>query len=152
MINATMSPRRRRHLLALAAVAAFVGVAGAAQAKGPSFVTFLTPSGNIGCGYSSGMGPRSLRCDIASGLKPRPHRPKGCVNLAWGDSYTMGVHGRASLTCHGDTVIIKGSKVIAYGKTWKRGGFVCSSRESGLRCRNASGHGWFLSRTHSYRF
>ncbi len=70
----------------------------------------------------------------------------------WGDSYTMDSRGRVVLTCHGDTVIIKGSKVVAYGKTWRRGGLVCWSRTTGLRCKNASGHGWFLSREHSYRF
>ena len=64
----------------------------------------------------------------------------------------MGVHGHVGLTCHGDTVIIKGSKVIAYGRTWRRGGFECSSRTTGLTCKNASHHGWFLSREHSYRF
>ncbi|HUZ14801.1 MAG TPA: DUF6636 domain-containing protein [Gaiellaceae bacterium] len=140
----------KRALLIVAILAA--AQTGAAHAKGSTFVTFLTPSGNIGCGYSSGMGPRSLRCDIASGLKPRPRRPTGCVHLNWGDSYTMNVRGRAILTCHGDTAIIKSSKVIAYGKTWSRGGFECWSRSSGLTCKNASHHGWFLSRRHSYRF
>jgi len=141
----------KRLLLAGVAIASCVSLAGSAQAA-PGFVTFLTPSGNIGCGYSSGMGPRSLRCDIRSGLKPRPSRPPGCKHLDWGDSYTMNVNGRAILTCHGDTAIIKGSKVIAYGKTWSRGGFVCLSRSFGLRCKNRSGHGFFLSRQHSYRF
>jgi hypothetical protein len=143
-----------KRALLLVAVAVTVGAvsSGAAHARGQAFVTFLTPSGNIGCGYSSGAGPRSLRCDIASGLKPRPARPTDCRHLNWGDSYTMSVRGRAILTCHGDTVIIKGSKVIAYGTTWSRGGFECRSRTTGLRCRNASHHGWFLSRQHSYRF
>jgi len=147
-----MPPAHRRHLLVLAVITAFVSVAGAAQAKGTAFVTFLTPSGNIGCGYSSGMGPRSLRCDIASGLKPRPARPKDCVHLNWGDSYTMNVRGRVILTCHGDTVIIKGSRVIGYGKTWSRGGFLCVSQRTGLQCTNRSRHGFVLSRRHSYRF
>ena len=31
-------------------------------------------------------------------------------------------------------------------------GFVCVSRASGLRCRNASRHGFFLSRQRSYAF
>ncbi len=141
----------KRAVLAVVVIAC-AALASSATAKGQAFVTFLTPSGNIGCGYSSGSGPRSLRCDIASGLKPRPGRPKGCVHLNWGDSYTMNVNGRAIVTCHGDTVIIKGSKVIAYGKTWSRGGFECWSRAAGLRCKNRSGHGWFLSRRHSYRF
>jgi hypothetical protein len=139
-------------VLIAAAIAACGVLAGSAHARGAAFVTFLTPSGNIGCGYSTGLGPRSLRCDIASGLKPRPARPKNCRHLDWGDSYTMNARGRAILTCHGDTAIIKGSKVIAYGKTWSRGGFECWSRTTGLTCKNASHHGWFLSRQHSYRF
>ncbi len=143
----------KKLLLAGAIAVGCAALAGSAHAKGPTLVTVLMPSKNIGCSYSSGMGgPPSLRCDIASGLKPRPHRPKSCTHLAWGDSYTMGVHGRPILTCHGDTVIIKGSKVLAYGTTWKRGKFVCWSRTAGLRCKNVSGHGWFLSRQHSYRF
>ncbi len=142
----------RRVLLVATAILSCTVVAGSARANSPAFVTFLTPSGNIGCGYESGMESASLRCDIASGLKPRPARPKGCVHLNWGDSYTMNDHTRATVTCHGDTVIIKGSKVIPYGKTWRLGGFVCWSRATGLRCRNGSHHGWFLSRRHSYRF
>ncbi len=140
-----------RLLLAGAVLACCMSFVGSAQAA-PSFVTFLTPSGNIGCGYATGSGPPSLRCDISSGIKPRPSRPPGCKHLNWGDSYTMNANGHVLLTCHGDTVIIKGSKVIAYGKSWSRGGFVCLSRSTGLRCKNRSGHGWFLSRQHSYRF
>ena len=142
----------KRVLLIGALLVCFVVPATTAHAKRAASVTLLTPSGNIGCGYSSGMGPRSLRCDIASGLTPRPHRPKGCKHLDWGDSYAMNAHGRAVLTCHGDTAIIRGSKVIRYGSTWRRGGFECRSRTTGLRCWNASHHGWFLSRQHSYRF
>jgi hypothetical protein len=35
---------------------------------------------------------------------------------------------------------------LAYGKSWTYHGFTCTSRTNGLRCRNASGHGFFLSR------
>ena len=142
----------KRVLLAGVLLVSCVTLASSAQAYGPAFVTFLTPSGNIGCSYANGLESANLRCDIASGLKPRPARPKGCVHLGWGDSYTMNDSGRVMLTCHGDTVIIKGSKVIAYGKSWSRGGFVCLSRSIGLRCKNRSGHGFFLSREHAYRF
>jgi hypothetical protein len=31
-------------------------------------------------------------------------------------------------------------------------GFSCTSRRTGLRCRNRSGHGFSLSRTRSFRF
>jgi hypothetical protein len=128
-------------------------LSGTAPAAGSTVVAFRTPSGNIGCVYSSGLGSGpSLRCDIRSGLKPKPRRPAGCVDLDWGDSYELGRTGRARVTCHGDTAILQNGRVLHYGATWSRGGFACSSRVSGFRCRNASGHGFFLSRSHSYRF
>jgi hypothetical protein len=115
-------------------------------------IQFRTPSGNIGCVFASdyGHGP-SLRCDIRSGLEPKPARPRNC-DLDWGDSYEMGLRGRSFVTCHGDTAIDSRSRVLRYGTSWKKGGFVCTSKRAGLRCRNLSGHGFFLSRQRSYRF
>jgi hypothetical protein len=113
---------------------------------------FRTPSGNIGCIYATGFGKGpSLRCDIRSGLRPKPARPKNC-DLDWGDSYNMGATGRVFVTCHGDTAIDPRSRVLRYGATWKKSGFVCTSKRTGLRCRNRGGHGFFLSRRRSYRF
>jgi hypothetical protein len=115
-------------------------------------IPFRTPSGNIGCYYTSTRGLRSaLRCDIRSGLKPSPPRPKSCA-LDWGDSYTLAPTGRTRLTCHGDTAIDPTSRVLRYGTRWSRGGFTCTSRKSGLRCSNRSRHGFLLSRARSYRF
>jgi Family of unknown function (DUF6636) len=133
--------------VALAACASLVGVA-----RGSTVISFRTPSGNIGCVYSSGLGSRaSLRCDIRSRLRPRPHKPHGC-NLDWGDSYDLAAGGRARLTCHGDTAILPHSHVLRYGSRWKHAGITCRSRTTGLRCFNRAGHGFFLSRQHSYRF
>ena len=121
-------------------------------AAGSVVIQFRTPSGNIGCAYASGFGGApSLRCDILSGLKPRPAQPPRC-DLDWGDSYEMRTTGRPYLTCHGDTAIDPRSRVLRYGRSWSRSGFTCLSRISGLRCTNRSGHGFFLSRGHSYRF
>ncbi|HTS74410.1 MAG TPA: DUF6636 domain-containing protein [Gaiellaceae bacterium] len=118
-----------------------------------SIRSFRTPSGNIGCVYASSLGKGGpyLRCDIGSRLKPKPPKPKGC-NFDWGDSFEMHSTGRVDVTCHGDTAIIPTSKVLRYGQRWSRGGFTCLSRKVGLRCRNKSGHGFFLSRQHSYSF
>jgi hypothetical protein len=110
---------------------------------------FQTPSRNIGCAYDSS--PAFLRCDIRSGLKPRPPKPRNCP-LDWGDSYELAPTGRALYTCHGDTAIDPTSRVLKYGTRWSRGGFTCASRKAGLRCSNRSGHGFFLSRAHSFRF
>jgi len=113
------------------------------------FVFFQTPSHNIGCVYSSS--PASLRCDIRSGLKPPPSKPKGCT-VDWTGGYQVGPTGRAQKVCAGDTVLSPGARIIRYGTAWRSGPFTCKSGTSGLRCKNRSGHGFFLSRQRSYRF
>ena len=141
----TLLPRIAVLVCALAAASA------AAASSRSSVVLFRTPSGNIGCVYASGLGaPTTLRCDIRSRLKPLPPKPRGCV-LDWGDSFQLQATGRAIVTCHGDTAIDPASRVLRYGATWTRAGFSCVSLVRGLRCRNASDHGFFLSRQHSYR-
>ncbi len=139
-------------IVLLASLFASLPAALPAGASASVVAAFRLPSGNIGCVYTSGLGPGpSLRCDIRTGLRPRPPRPRAC-DLDWGDSYSLGRTGRATVTCHGDTAILLRSRVLAYGSSWTRGGFTCTSRLRGLRCRNASDHGFFLSRSHSYRF
>jgi len=134
-----------RLVLAVAILFALSGSGIAAAA----FVQFRTPSGNIGCAFSSS--PASLRCDILSGLKPRPPRPQGC-ELDWGFGYSLGPTGRTRVMCAGDTAVDRRAKVLRYGRTWSRDGFTCASRVGGLRCSNRSGHGFHLSRLHSFRF
>jgi hypothetical protein len=117
-----------------------------------TIAAFRTPSGNIGCVYGSGLGGApSLGCEIRTGLRPRPPRPQGC-DVDWGDSFGMTNAGRVFVVCHGDTSILPRARVLRYGSTWTRGGFVCKSRITGLRCRNIAGHGFFMSKQHSYRF
>jgi hypothetical protein len=118
----------------------------AASAK---FIFFQTPSHNIGCLYQAS--PPALRCDIRSGLKPPPPKPRGCT-VDWTGGYQVGAAGRAQKVCAGDTVLSPDARVVRYGTTWRGGPFTCKSSSSGLRCKNRSGHGFFLSRQHSYRF
>ncbi|MFL5919988.1 MAG: protein kinase domain-containing protein [Gaiellaceae bacterium] len=108
-------------------------------------LSFRTPSGAIGC--ASGL---RLRCDIRSGLRPRPPRPEGCTG-AWGFGFSLDSSGRAHPDC-GPAAIAAVARRLAYGTRWHRGAFNCLSRSVGLRCSNHSGHGFFLSRTRSYRF
>lgn len=125
----------------LISVIALVAAPTAAQAK---YVDFRMPSGNIGCGYVDD--PRHyLRCDILeSSDKPRG-KPSEC-DLDYGHAYAMNRRGRARTLCAGDTVVNPNAPVLRYGKTKRIGGFTCKSKRSGLRCKNRSGHGWFLSR------
>jgi len=136
---------------ALVAVAAAVGATWAQAASQPSVrVMFRTPSGNIGCLGSVGAKglPSLLRCDILSGLHPTP---TGSCELDW-TGYSFRGRGRATATCAGDTVYDTRAPVLRYGRTWKRGPFICTSRRTGLRCANASGHGFELARVRSRSF
>ena len=141
---------RRLVLCSVFAVAALA--AGSAGAGSPA--TFQTPSRNIGCTYvpAGGKDPVYFRCDIGGGLHPLPPRPKNC-DLDWGYGFEMnGARGRAFPFCAGDTAKDPRAPVLAYGRTWKRGPFTCLSQTVGLKCSNLAGHGFFLSRQHSYTF
>jgi hypothetical protein len=137
----------RRFVLVLAVIAA--GAAGQASA---GISHFRTPSGNIQCGYVNfSDSPPFLRCEIRSGVKPLPPKPRTC-DFDWGAGYQMGRLGRARVLCISDTIAVQGAPVLKYGRRWSRGGFTCVSRAVGLRCTNRAGHGFFLSRQHSYAF
>ena len=152
--------RRCSHLLLALSVLAAAALAGAGTA-GAAKVTisyFKTPSGNIVCMYSRGLAGTKpgVDCAIKSGLKPPP--PK--VKCREGDPTDVFVFiattGRAhEPSCAGDPGPIVGekhAKVLRYGHKFHRPGLTCTSRTSGLTCRNKSGHGFFLSRAHSRRF
>jgi hypothetical protein len=105
---------------------------------------FQMPSRNIGCGYasaSSGVGAY-LRCDVLSGLNPKPRR--NCM-LDW-TGLSLSASGRGRPNCAGDTIYSRSAPVLRYGRTWKRGPFTCTSRRTGVTCRNSRGHGFFLAR------
>jgi hypothetical protein len=116
-------------------VVALVLPAGAAGA-----VHFRTPSGNIGCYVDRAF----VRCDIGRTAAKSPPQPASC-ELDFGNAFEMTRSGRPRRICHGDTVL-GGRRVLQYGQTLRSGAFTCMSRPAGLTCRNAGGHGWFLSR------
>lgn len=138
-------------VIALVALAASA-TAGFSSSK-DAYIDFRMPSNNVFCAYISSTSPRYtyLRCDIMSHLKPMPSS-SGCVEGSRGVSVDMNVTGRATYPCSSDTVYNTHARKLAYGTTWRHGGFTCKSQMSGLTCTNMSGHGFFLSRAHSYRF
>ena len=141
----------KRIPIVLAGLALALSVVQVGQASGVVF--FRTPSGNLGCVYAAAQPglQASLRCDIRSGLKPKPARPRKC-DLDYGDSYELPKVGRTIVVCHGDTALDPHAPVLAYGRTWQHNGLRCTSKTVGLRCTNRAGHGFFMSRAHSYRF
>jgi hypothetical protein len=137
-----------RRYAAIAVLAASMVVA-VPSGAGAASAFFRTPSNNIHCAWTSA--PAVLRCDILSGVRPLPPKPRSC-DFDWGAGYALRRTGPARILCVSDSVVTSSARVLRYGQTWQRGGFTCVSRNIGLRCRNASGRGFFLSRQRSFRF
>jgi hypothetical protein len=117
----------RAPVVLLVLVAALFAPAGAQAA----YRDFQSPSGKIGCAfYSDAETPRFVRCDWNGG----------------GDhALTLRETGKGRRTHITDTVRNPDAKVLAYGKTTTFGPLRCTSRRSGLTCRNKAGHGFTVS-------
>jgi hypothetical protein len=128
-----------------------VCVAGAQAARLPGV---RTPSRNIRC-FSVPIRPTThanLLCDIkhasyTGALQTRCSSPP--TGLDW-HGFELGDAKKASVLCAGgimyDARDTPTFVTLAYGKTWRHGGFTCTSRFTGLTCTNRFGHGLFLSR------
>jgi hypothetical protein len=134
-----------------AALLSFAAIAPAAA----SAAEFQTPSGNIACGlFDSHSTGSFVRCDIEHrdwALPPKPKRP-GCSELDFGGDLEVTATGKGHFICAGDTILHQGPR-LAYGHHRTVGRFTCTSRTSGVTCRNRrNGHGFFLSRGSYRRF
>jgi uncharacterized protein DUF6636 len=105
---------------------------------------FQSPSKNITCQYFDYDKEKSLRCDV-SAMEAKPRRPADC-DLDYGGAFEMHVKGAAARICHGDTVMDPRLPVLGYGEVWQRGGFTCTSEQTGVTCFNAERRGFSLSR------
>ncbi len=136
-----MAGHSARGLLLVLLVAAFGGPACAQSAD-----AFRSPSGNIFCQAIETENGPFLRCDIRQISNRPPPRPRSC-DLDYGQAFEISAKGdRGVRLCYGDTVANEGFAALAYGATWQRYGFTCTSATSGVRCVNARGHGFELSR------
>jgi len=97
-----------------------------------------TPTGNISCVVSHDV----LHCGIRSaGYRVR------CADLDW-HGWEMTARSRVQITCSGGILYDSPPRyrTLAYGRSWRRGPFTCTSQRVGLTCRNAAGHALFVSR------
>ena len=98
---------------------------------------FLTPSGNIACnaGHPPGSKRALLACTVFSAASPtRGQR-------IW-SMYADGPVRVGYIVGNAATDLPR----LAYGRSWSWRGLRCTSAAEGLTCRNAAGHGFFLSR------
>jgi hypothetical protein len=128
----------RTFLSALAATAVLFA-ASASQAMATK--GFESPSRNIGCVLFA----QGARCDIRNHSWPLPKRPKSC-EFDYGGSLFIGATGRGEYGCVSDSALDAGP-VLPYGESIRKGRFLCTSEEVGVRCVNRrNGHGFLLSR------
>jgi Family of unknown function (DUF6636) len=139
-----------RAVLALVTCLPLLAAAPAAAAKTP-IPGVRTPSRNIECLYVPGPLP-SLHCDIHSSSYAAKLQNR-CIKRASLDWHglELGRKTKGAVTCSGGILYSPDTqrpvyRILAYGRTWKHGGFTCSSATAGLTCRNAKGHGVFISR------
>ncbi len=124
----------------------------ATPAVAQDYVTFQTPSGNIQCLAWDSGGENFVDCELRQmATSPLQRRPAGC-ELDWGRRFAVAATGPAEMVCAGDTVQDPDGLVLPYGQTATFGAVRCTSREAGLECRNAEGHGFLLSRARQELF
>ena len=135
-------------------ISAVVALALSASAAARVLPGFNSPTGNIKCYYNPhGLTSRGLTPGVRCGLDHADYAMKLQRICKAGDwhGFTLTPKGRPLLYCpggaSGDRVKYK---TLAYGKSRQLGQFTCTSRVTGVTCRNQSGHGVFLSRQ-SYR-
>jgi hypothetical protein len=111
----------------LLALAALLAPASARAA----YRDFRSPSGKIGCAfYSDAETPRFVRCDWA-GANDR--------------GLTLSETGKGKRVKVTDTVMSPQAKILVYGTTTRFGSMRCTSRRTGITCRNKHDHGFTVS-------
>lgn len=118
-------------------------------APGTVLPGFRSPSLNIRCFVTGGP---TLRCELrraryAAALQSR------CMARADVDwhGFQLGTRSAGAITCTGGILYNPDTqrpspRVLPYGQTWRSGSFTCTSRRTGVTCRNRAGHGLFVSR------
>lgn len=112
-----------------------------AASPASAFKGFESPSHNIGCV----MFEQGARCDIRHHSWPLPKKPRSC-EFDYGGSVFVGDKGRGEYGCVSDSAFGAGP-VLPYGERLRKGRFICTSEEAGVRCVNRrNGHGFLISR------
>src|SRR6516162_9176835 len=135
-------------LLSLTALA----VPASASAEKTPLPGFHSPSGNIRCYYEGGR-PAVLRCQIGQAAYTKrlvAYCGAPPIGVDWAGSELTATR-KGAVTCSGGVLYSPETQVPVfvnqpYGTTWRRGGFRCDSRRTGVSCRSRAGHGLFISR------
>ncbi|WP_152477195.1 DUF6636 domain-containing protein [Roseovarius sp. THAF9] len=107
---------------------------------------FETPSGNIECSVGIGQTSSDIICEIIEKTGPDAQpRPSNC-SATWGHKFSMLETGTVQMECANTPRNSDIAEKAPYGVSATWGEITCWSERTGFECRNASGHGFFLSR------
>lgn len=133
-------------VLVIAAAAASSSLADSARV----LPGFRSPSGNIKCYYNAqGLGSAGTTPELTCSLDHADYGLKLQHRCAAGDwhGFTLTPKQRPAIFCPGGASGDHPAyRTLPYGSSWQRGAFTCSSRVTGVTCRNRAGHGLFVSR------
>jgi Family of unknown function (DUF6636) len=139
-----------QRLLLVVAIGCLAAALPATAARAP-IPGVRTPSRNIRCLDLPGAAA-VLHCEIRSSSYGGRLQAR-CLRTATVDwhGFELGRTTRGRVTCSGGILYSSDTqrpvyRRLAYGATWRHGGFTCTSARTGLTCRNGHGHGLFLSR------
>jgi len=136
--------------IVIAAVAMSSSAAGSSGAR--IVPGFRSPSGNIHCHYDpkAFSPPNGTKRLLTCGLRHADYSMQLQRRCLAGDWHGFGLRANTKPTifCAGnpDVSIRPVYTTLAYGKSWTRGPFACTTRITGVTCRNQRGHGLFISR------
>jgi hypothetical protein len=128
--------------IVIAAVSASTAVGGRTVLPG-----FRSPTTNIRC-----FVVHKLYCYIGSSNYAASLQTL-CMHrdgLDW-HGFELGSRTRGRVFCTSNSPYDMGrqqpsNRILQYGRSFHRGSFTCTSRVTGVTCRNANGHGLFVSR------
>jgi hypothetical protein len=135
--------------IVIAAVAMSSSAAGSSDAR--IVPGFRSPSGNIQCYYDrSAFAAHGTKRLLTCGLRHADYSmqlQRRCLAGDW-HGFGLDAKGKPTIFCTGNPnyAIHPVYTTLAYGRSWQRGPFTCSSRITGVTCRNRTGHGLFISR------
>lgn len=121
------------------------GTAPAAKAAHDKFRQFRSPSRNIYCHISVFKGGNESRCDVHHHSYHVPPKPQWC-HFDWSGSVTLS--RKARFACVSDPATESPHvRTLGYGHHLRVGHIKCTSRTTGMTCRNLrTGHGFTVSR------
>ena len=131
-------------LISLAVAVVVAAVAASSATAGRTVLPgFRSPSGNIRCFVVD-----KLYCSI--GRSAYGGRLQARCDLDW-HGFVLGSSAKAKVYCTSNSAYDMGkqrpsNRILPYGKSFHRGSFTCTSRVTGITCRNRNGHGLFVSR------